>query len=268
MNYLPLCDGLICLGIGITHVESSEPPVTYRGIKHMDIYRYYLNEDFNDVYFKFKLLDDIKIGQTFNACMEIKNRSSSKEYKVTVTLRVNVVSYTGRIGDCVKSDTFAVPIKPASANEVKLPVTYEEYSKHLIDQSAFTISCMATIEDSQFEYFAQDDFRIRKPDIKIVLKNSALRGQEVTAEIFVENPLPIPLQKGEFTVEGPGIERKLKIRIKDAVPPGGQAKAEFKFTPQTSGKDTIAAKFVCRQMDDVDGYLEIVVAEPNENNRR
>ncbi|VEN38690.1 unnamed protein product [Callosobruchus maculatus] len=230
--------------------------------------RYYLNEDFNDIHFNFKLLDDIKIGQTFNACMEIKNRSSSKEYKVTVTLRVDVVSYTGRIGDNVKSDTFAVSIKPSSTHEVKLPVTYEEYSKQLLDQSAFTISCMATIEDSKFEYFAQDDFRIRKPDIKIVLKNPAVRGQEVTAEIYVENPLPVPLKKGEFTVEGPGIERKLKIRIKDAVPPGGQAKGEFKFTPQTSGRDTIAAKFVCRQMDDVDGYLEIDIAEPNDRNGR
>nr|CAI5863154.1 unnamed protein product [Callosobruchus analis] len=44
--------------IGITHVESSEPPFTYRDIKHMDIYRLYDNlrsipwrniNDFNDI---------------------------------------------------------------------------------------------------------------------------------------------------------------------------------------------------------------------------
>lgn len=28
--------------------------------------RYYLNEDFNDIYFNFELLDDIKIGETFH----------------------------------------------------------------------------------------------------------------------------------------------------------------------------------------------------------
>lgn len=26
---------------------------------------------------------------------------------------------------------------------------------------------MATVEDTNYEYFAQDDFRVRKPDIKI-----------------------------------------------------------------------------------------------------
>lgn len=32
--------------------------------------RYYLNEEFNDVFFDFELLDDIKIGETFNVVCE------------------------------------------------------------------------------------------------------------------------------------------------------------------------------------------------------
>ena len=54
-----------------------------------------------------------------------------------------------------------------SVEEIRMDVSYEEYSKRLVDQCAFNIACMATVQDTNFEYFAQDDFRVRKPDIKI-----------------------------------------------------------------------------------------------------
>ncbi|XP_018564308.1 annulin [Anoplophora glabripennis] len=228
--------------------------------------RYYLNEDFNDVHFNFKLMDDVKIGQPFSVILEMKNRSSAKEYKVTVILRVEVVTYTGKVGDNVKKETFTVSIKPEAVEEAKLLVTYEEYGKRLIDQCAFNVACLATIEATKFEYYAQDDFRIRKPDIKIVLREKPVEDKEVTADISVENPLPVPLKKGEFTVQGPGIDGSIKVKVKNAVPPGERAKGEFKFTPPRTGRHTIAAKFVSKQMDDVDGYLTIMVEPKKEQN--
>lgn len=50
---------------------------------------------------------------------------------------------------------------------MSLTVSYEEYNKRLCDQCAFNISCLAKVLDTDYEYFAQDDFRVRKPDIKI-----------------------------------------------------------------------------------------------------
>lgn len=48
-----------------------------------------------------------------------------------------------------------------------MDVSYDEYYKRLVDQCAFNIACLATVLDTNYEYFAQDDFRVRKPDIKI-----------------------------------------------------------------------------------------------------
>lgn len=45
---------------------------------------------------------------------------------------------------------------------------------------------------------------------------------EVTADISVENPLPVPLKKGEFTIEGPGIDGKISLKVK-TVQPGEKA---------------------------------------------
>ena len=54
----------------------------------------------------------------------------------------------------------------SSEEEVVLEVTYEEYSRVIDTEGAFNIACMAAVQDTDFEYFAQDDFRVRKPDIK------------------------------------------------------------------------------------------------------
>lgn len=121
--------------------------------------RYYLNEDFNDIRFNFELRDDIKIGQPFDVAIVMKNRSREKDYTVNVVLRVDCVLYTGRVPNAVKSDSTRKVVKAGQTDEIRLNVTYEEYVKRLLDQCAFNISCLATVEDIKFEYFAQDDFR-------------------------------------------------------------------------------------------------------------
>lgn len=49
---------------------------------------------------------------------------------------------------------------------MKINISYDEYAKKIVDQCAFNIACLATVHDTNYEYFAQDDFRVRKPDIK------------------------------------------------------------------------------------------------------
>lgn len=53
-----------------------------------------------------------------------------------------------------------------SEEQVKINISYDEYAKKIVDQCAFNIACLATVHDTNYEYFAQDDFRVRKPDIK------------------------------------------------------------------------------------------------------
>ncbi|KAF7278342.1 hypothetical protein GWI33_008557 [Rhynchophorus ferrugineus] len=224
--------------------------------------RYYLNEDFNDIRFQFKLLDDVKVGQPFDVTLEMENRSSTRPYTVSVILRVHVVTYAGKVGEMVKKHNFTISVQPSSIQEVKLAVTYEEYMNKLIDQCGFNISCLASVLDTKYEYFAQDDFRVRKPDVKIYLHQNAVESRETTADIEVENPLPIPIKKGEFTVEGPGIKGKLKLKVKNVLP-GEKAQSQFKFTPTRRGEFAIGAKFYCQEMDDVDGYLMVNV-EPRQ----
>lgn len=177
--------------------------------------RYYLNEEFNDVMFTFELRDDIIIGQPFryvdrivcrslqdsdrschsfyytffSVVLLIKNRSSYQQYEVSVILRVETVLYTGRVGTPVKKAQIERLVKPGVLEDVRMDVAWEEYGPRLLDQCAFNIACLATVKDTNFEYFAQDDFRVRKPDIKIEVIVNALVSILLLVECSIENNL-------------------------------------------------------------------------------
>lgn len=48
------------------------------------------------------------------------------------------------------------------------------------------------------------------------------------------------------------------------VAPGDEATATFKLTPKFDGRATIAAKFVSKELEDVDGFLNFMV-EPKKD---
>ncbi|XP_026465258.1 annulin-like [Ctenocephalides felis] len=223
--------------------------------------RYYLNEDFNDVRFDFELLDDIKIGENFAVVLKIENRSGITAHRVTGFLRVDTVLYTGKVKGEVKLLQFTRDILPSTTDEVRMDVSFDEYFGRLIDQSAFNISCMARIQDTDYEYYAQDDFRVRKPDIKIRLGGLPTTGIPLEVSLRLTNPMPIALKKGVFIVEGTGLEQQLKIKLKQNIEPGQTHIETFNLTPPYSGRSTIVAKFSSKELDDVDGFLAYVVAQ-------
>ena len=95
------------------------------------------------------------------------NKNKGKDYTVVVALRVDSVLYTGHMKGNVKHEKFERTIKAGTAQNITMPVTYNEYAPELSDQCAFSISCLANVKETEFEFFSQDDFRVRKPDIVV-----------------------------------------------------------------------------------------------------
>ena len=93
------------------------------------------------------------------------NRNRNKDYNISVTLRVDSVLYTGQVKGAVKQEKFERTLKAGTAQNITMPVTYKDYAPELSDQCAFSISCLANVKETEFEFFSQDDFRVRKPDI-------------------------------------------------------------------------------------------------------
>lgn len=176
-------------------------------------YRFYLNEEFNDIHFTFELLDDIIIGETFVVMLQIKNRSLDISYHVSGSLFVEAILYTGKSRDEIKSTDFDQFIPPESVQVIEMEVTFLDYYKKLMDQAAFNISCIARVHETDYDYYAQDDFRVRKPDVKIKLQGYPQVDQEIDIILRLANPLPITLKNAVFHVQGTGIERQLQFKV-------------------------------------------------------
>jgi transglutaminase 1 len=109
---------------------------------------------------------------TFSVAVTVGNKNRSKDYTVVVTLRVDSVLYTGQMKGKVKQEKFERVIKAGTAQNVAMPVTYQEYAQELSDQGAYRISCLASVKETEFEFFSNDDFRVRKPDIVVKVGDS------------------------------------------------------------------------------------------------
>ncbi|XP_044595670.1 LOW QUALITY PROTEIN: annulin-like [Cotesia glomerata] len=221
--------------------------------------RYYLNEQFNDIIFDFKLIDNVLVGDPFSVVLVMKNRSKENKYRVSVILRVDVVLYTGKVGGPVKTFETDRIIKPGSFEVVKLDVSWEEYGPRMLDQSAFNIACLANVKDTNFEYYAQDDFRVVKPIIDVDRQSEAVVDYPLEATASFINPLPIPLTNGKFLIQGPGLDTQLKIRVNKDILSGEKASCKFSMTPKFAGRSTIVAKFYSKELDDVDGFVNFMV---------
>lgn len=136
-----------------------------------------------------------------------------RPYTVVGTLNVETVLYTGNERSEVKRLPFEKEILPNVGEFIRLEVMFDEYYNKLRDQAAFNISCMANVKDTEYEYFAQDDFRVRKPDIKITFQGVPISKQSIDVIVRLTNPLPIALHKGLFQLEGPGIEEQLQFKV-------------------------------------------------------
>jgi len=225
--------------------------------------RYYLNESLEDVKFDFKLVDDIIIGSSFKVLVEVSNRNPTKEYTVSVTLRVESTDYTGKVKGLVKRQKFDEVIRPGFLEKLEMMVTYDEYAPELSDQANFNIGCLASVVDTDYEFFTQDDFRVRKPDIRISAPTDVTLGEEFPVDVSFINPLPVQLNKPKFVIEGPGFGQPIKIALA-TVAPNDEAKTRVMMKALRAGEKTIAAKFYSTQLSDVDGFFSLTVTNRNE----
>ncbi|KAG1715027.1 Annulin [Nymphon striatum] len=216
--------------------------------------RYYLNDDFEDVEFNFQLKDDILIGSDFKLAM--KNKNWNKTFTVRVILRIVTMMYNGQLKNLVKKQESEIKLKPNSSEFSTMDVSYEDYNKHLVDQSAFHISTVCKVQESGFDYFAQDDFRIKSPDIQIQVDREIIANKDFSVICSFKNPLPKKLTKGHFVIEGPGLNTPSKINVKSAIKPKEECRVSCMVKSETPGPKSLIAKFESKELQDIDGFKE------------
>lgn len=84
---------------------------------------------------------------------------------------------------------------------------------------------------------------------------------DVTVSLI--NPLPIPLNGAKFVIEGAGLGVPHKVAINGKVAAGQEARTVVKMTAAKAGQKMLAAKFYSKELNDVDGYINLDVIDHN-----
>ena len=231
-----------------------------RQVDHLHA-RYYINESFEDVIFQLELRDDVLVGQAFDVGVSMKNKSSSKKHVVNATLRVDAVTYTNKPLSTIKTQAFTTTIDENSSEKLTMNIQYDDYSKYLAKNCVFSVSCIASVENTNFHYYDRNIFKFHVPKVDIKLSGKLVEGAQLVAEVVVKNPLPVPLKGGEFYICAPGSSKSNKFKIKDKIMPDHEAVQKFSFVTNELGKHTIGVKFVSKQLTDIDGFHHFVIEQ-------
>ncbi|KAL1401749.1 hypothetical protein pipiens_006383 [Culex pipiens pipiens] len=220
--------------------------------------RIHLSEEFSDIDINVEVRNDVKVGEPFTITVNIKNNSSESGYPVEGIVHVDTILYNGTGRKPLKAMPFNVQVDPDSTASVELNVEFEEYHSVVLDQAYFKILCSASIEGTTYEFFRQDDYRVRRPDIKINLDNEPVSKAPLYVTATLQNPMPIPLTGGQFRFECSGVWQPVEIPC-DYIGAGEETVVKFRVWPQFDGKAQIAGKFNATELNDVDGFLAFEV---------
>ncbi len=86
-------------------------------------------------------------------------------------------------------------------------------------------------------------------------------GEQFDVTVSLKNPLPVPLNRAKFVVEGPGLGAPHKVALPKPVEVGQSAMITVKMTAARAGQKTVGAKFYSNELNDIDGYSVIDVVE-------
>lgn len=227
--------------------------------------RLYANDEFHDIDFEVEIRNDVKIGEPFTISLKINNNSDETTHPIEGIVHVDTILYTGKLRKPLKAMPFRTVLDPNSSSIQELYVDFEEYFSNILDQAYFKIICSASVEGTNYEYFAQEDYRLRKPDIKIILNNEPVSRRPLYVTAMLHNPMPIPLTNGVFRFECSGDWQPIEIPC-GYIEANGSTDVRFRIMPHFEGNAQIAAKFNAVELNDVDGFLAFEVSKNDEDN--
>ncbi|CAG7824579.1 unnamed protein product [Allacma fusca] len=228
--------------------------------------REYLNQKINEVKFEFEM-EEATIGDVFKMNVVIKNDNESEEREGQVKIKIDAVNNASKILDNVAMQTFEFKVGPKSEERRPITVDYVKYKKVLGPDGLVNILCDARVNNPKIEYTETVHFAFSKPNVTFKIPQQTIRvDEDFDITVSIKNPLPVPLNKGYFAIDAPGIIKKIvSKRVKDCIKPGETGSVDFTLHPHKSGKRTITAKFYSTEIYGADGMVQVYIS-PSENN--
>lgn len=208
----------------------------------------------------FNLTTDMQRNGDFSSVMKIKN-TSPESRKVDVHLSALSCRYTGISTSELKDTSSATVLEPNAEMEVSLTLKCTDYLGNVDSDSHLNLYAIAQVKETGQRFILQEPIWIEKPHIELKTEGNAHIGKQFDVVIKLVNPLNVPLTGGHLNIEGPGMQRMSSVKVKKSIAPGEELRETVQMKPRRLGRKEIIANFLCKQLSDVTGVVEIDVID-------
>ncbi|XP_013883927.1 protein-glutamine gamma-glutamyltransferase 2 [Austrofundulus limnaeus] len=203
-------------------------------------------------------------GTDFDVIVEVKNEGS-ENVNVKLTMRVMAVTYNSlHQGDCQRQNS-NVMVPALQTHKEILRLQYENYNRCVSDQHLIRVKVLAEVEGLTLPLLSVSDIPLRMPEVRIQVLERVFIWEQASADISLTNPLPVPLNRGVFFVEGPGLLTDTRIYVTHAIAPGEKVTVHVSFTPSRAGVRKLLVDFDSDRLKDVKGDATVVVYRRRRN---
>uniref|UniRef100_A0A182QTX5 Transglutaminase-like domain-containing protein n=1 Tax=Anopheles farauti TaxID=69004 RepID=A0A182QTX5_9DIPT len=217
-----------------------------------------------EVEFELELNDRALVGESFNIVLRIRNVSEAETHTVSGRIHLNHILYTGKNIKTITSHPFSMAVEPNGEETIEVPIAFDDYYEPGMDEAIFKVTSFAVIEGADYEYFSQEDYSLRKPDVELQLTGEPVLRASVKITAAFYNPLPIPITDGSFQIECSGLCKTLTIPVA-SIDARDRCEIVFMIVPSFMGNTQVSAKFQSNELSDIEGSLNFEVSEASAN---
>ncbi|KAK7916400.1 hypothetical protein WMY93_012161 [Mugilogobius chulae] len=210
-----------------------------------------------------KVSQDMRKGCDFDV-FALATNGTSVPKMCRLVLGSCAVSYTGVLGgNCGFKDLLNVELVPGGERRVPLKLNYSKYGSELTEDNLIRLAALLLDYSTGKILMATRTIVLTNPEIRVRILGEPKEKRRLAAEISLKNPLPFPLEKCCFSIEGANLTGGTVISesLGKSVEPGQDAKAKIYFTPSRSGLRKLVVDFDSSQLCHVKGYKNVIIGK-------
>ncbi|XP_055504507.1 protein-glutamine gamma-glutamyltransferase 2 [Leucoraja erinacea] len=200
------------------------------------------------------------LGSDFSVYFEIANYGFVDK-DIHMVLSATAVTYSGAILKefCKRSTKFM--LKAASEKKEVLRLRYEDYGDHLSEHNLIRLTAMLLTEDMSEVSLKEKEVVLKVPQLAVKVDGEPILHKKLAVQIKFVNPLPIPLTRGVFSVEGSGLTDLQQIESpKATINVGEEVVVTVTITPTKTGLRKLIVDFDSNRLRNAKGFANIIVS--------
>ncbi|OQR69841.1 protein-glutamine gamma-glutamyltransferase-like [Tropilaelaps mercedesae] len=201
---------------------------------------------------------DTLIGRVVELRAVAKNRSFHKRHTLRLLFRAVSRSYTGTVERLIKQRIFHETLEPRDALELVLEVPFADYALSARSGEQMATILQAVSEDGG-NFMVIEEFGLSLPTITVACDYQQKVGRPFDIKLSIRNPLPMGLSNAQFTIEGPGITKRLVLPVKRAPAVGEHITVSSQLTPKGFGRRTLVITFSADEMPQISTLKNVFV---------